>query len=115
MSLIDQILALVQVIGSDIKNLQNSIAKPVYTIEIDLGYPSKTSGVFLITGLSGLTVNKQVVISQAAGSYTGKGDDEMEMDCVLCAGNIIDSSTIEVSYNSRFRVGGNFKFNYIIQ
>lgn len=115
MELQARISALALAIGLDIKNLQNSVAKPVYTIEKDLGYPSKSSGSFLITGLSGLTMNNQIVVSQAAGFYTGKGDDEIEMDALVCSGYVVDSSTIKVYYNSRHLVGGNFKFNYIIQ
>lgn len=87
----------------------------ITTIEKDLGYPAKSSGNFLITGLTGLTTNKQVVISQAAGTYTNKGDDELEFDALVCSGIVVDSTTIKVSYNSRFPIGGNFKFNYFIQ
>jgi hypothetical protein len=115
MDLVARITALAQAIGLDIKTLQNSIAKPVYTIEKDLGYPARSSGNFLIIGLSGLTTSDQIVVSQAAGLCTGKGDDEIEMDALVCSGYTIDSTTIKVYYNSRFPIGGNFKFNYIIQ
>lgn len=89
----------------------------VFTVEKDLGTPAKTSGSFQITGLSGLTPGKQVIISQAAGPYTGKGNlaDEAEMDSVTVSGYVLNSTTIQCYWNSRYLVGGNFKFNYFIQ
>jgi hypothetical protein len=112
-----RITALIQAIGLDIKSINNSIAKPVTTIEVDLGYPAKTSGSFTITGLSGLIANKQVVISQASGPYTAKSNnpDEAEMDSLALSGYVMDATSIKVFYISQFPVGGNFKFNYLIQ
>lgn len=90
------------------KSNSNSSGTIIATISQDLGYPAKQSGTFLITGLSGLTVGKQVVISQFA-------DDNLEMDSINCSGQVIDAATIKVFYNSRFPVGGIYQFNYLIQ
>lgn len=92
-------------------------ASTIFTVEKDLGYPAKNSGSFLITGLAGLTPNNQIVISKAAGPYTGKGDspDEAEMDMVVVSAYVLDANTIKAHYNSNGLIGGNMKFNYLIQ
>lgn len=89
----------------------------VSTVEVDLGLPALNSGSFNITGLSGLTPGKQVVITQACGPYTGKGtlEDESEMDLVTAKGYVVDATTIKCFWNSQYKVLGNFKFNYFIQ
>lgn len=117
MTLEARIQALATAIGIDIKALYGRSGAVITTIEKDLGYPAKYSGSFLITGLSGLTLNKQVVVQQACGPYTGKGDnsDESEVDVIQAVGFVLDGSTIKVHYNSSSLVGGNFKFNYLIQ
>jgi hypothetical protein len=89
----------------------------VTTAEVNISTIAKNSGSFQITGLSGLTPNKQVIISQAAGPYTGKGNmaDETEMDSVAVNGYVLNSTTIICYWNSATKVAGNFKFNYFIQ
>lgn len=89
-------------------------ASAFQTVEIDLG-TSKRSGNFIITS-SGLTVGKQVIISQATGPYTGKGTlaDESEMDFIGVNGVVVSATQIKCFWNSNTVVKGNFKFNYLI-
>jgi len=89
------------------------------TIERDMGSAPLWSGTFDITGLSGLTVGRPVLIFQAAGPYTNKGDrqDEAEMDLVTATGYVVDATTIRVywtvqPYNGP--VAGNIKFAYVV-
>ncbi|MEO0312284.1 MAG: hypothetical protein RIQ89_1941, partial [Bacteroidota bacterium] len=58
----------------DAKQIRNlpSGSVSVTSVEVNISTIAKNSGSFQITGLSGLTPNKQVIISQAAGPYTGK-------------------------------------------
>lgn len=84
------------------------------TVEMDLGSVPVLSGTFDITGLSGLTPGRPVLIQQAVGPYTGKGTlaDECE-DLVRITGYVVDSTTIRAHWNSHpFFVKGNVKFNY---
>lgn len=85
-------------------------------VEKDLGATPVDAGSFDITGLAGLTAGKPVLVQQAAGPYTGKGDlaDEAEMDLVLATGYVVDATTIRVFWNSRGRVAGNVKFQYAV-
>lgn len=85
------------------------------TVEVNLGSVARRSGKFNITG-SGMTAGKPVSIQQANGPYTGKGtrEDECEMDMLLVAGKVLDATTIQCFYNSRFQIKGNYKFNYAI-
>lgn len=92
------------------------ISNLITTIEKDLGSKAK-SGKFQITGLNNLIPNKQVVITQAAGPYTGKGTlpDESQKDSVFVNGYVLNSTTIQCYWNCCTWVHGNFKFNYFIQ
>lgn len=90
------------------------------TYEANLGSTPVFSGTFDITGLSNLTADKPVMICQAAGPYTGKGDstttDESEMDVLIANAYCVDATTIRVYWNANPGTGpvvGNFKFNYI--
>lgn len=87
------------------------------TVEKDLGSLPRNAGTFDITGLSGLTPAKPVLVQQAAGPYTGKGTlaDEAEMDMVSATGYVVDATTIRVYWNllTSFIVG-NVKFNYTV-
>ena len=85
-------------------------------VEKDLGSAALNSGRFTITGLSGLTIGKPVIISQAVGPYTGKGTlaDEAEMDGVTVSASVTSATTITAYWNSARRVKGNFKFNYFV-
>jgi hypothetical protein len=120
LSLETRIISLINAIGADIKALYSAVGGSgiaITTIEVDLGLPAKNSGMFSLTGLSGLTADKQVIITQATGPYTGKGilADECEMDKVVCSGVVKNATTIDVYWNSQYKVLGNFKFNYFIQ
>jgi hypothetical protein len=86
------------------------------TVEKDLGSAPLNSGRFTITGLSGLTIGKPVIISQAVAPYTGKGTlaDEAEMDGLIVKASVTAVDTITAYWNSATRVRGNFKFNYLI-
>jgi len=88
------------------------------TVEISLGTPplGRLAGKFQITGLSGLTVAKPVLIHQANGPYTGKGTlaDEAEMDQLTVTGKVISASAIQCYWNSFKKVRGNFKFDYAV-
>jgi len=77
------------------------------------------SGTFDITGLSGLTAAKRVLIWQEVGPYTGKGDatgsiDEVEMDMVTATGYVVDATTIRAYWTCPQRVMGNVKFQYLV-
>jgi hypothetical protein len=84
-------------------------------VEKDLGSLPRTSGVFDITGLVGLTPNNPVLIQQAGGTYTGKGTltDEAEMDSLIVSAFVLDAATIRACWNSSTFVVGNFKFCYL--
>lgn len=89
------------------------------TVEKDLGTLPLYSGTFDITGLSGLTPNAPVLVVQAAGPYTSKGDrqDEAEMDIVNATGYVVDATTIRVYWTCPPYSGpmsGNVKFNYVV-
>ena len=115
MTLQQRITLVVQAIAADIKNLMR--ATTLTTIEVNLGPSARKSGFFTITGLSGLTVGKQVIVTQALAPYTGKGAraDEGEMDALTLKAFVADANTIKVAWESSTRVRGNFKFNYFIQ
>lgn len=83
------------------------------TVEVNLSTTGRRSGKFTIAG-SGLAIGTNIVITQAAGPYTGKGTlaDEAEMDTVSVRGVVTDASTITCYWTSRTRVRGNFKFTY---
>jgi len=89
------------------------------TVETSIGGGvPQYSGTFDITS-SGLTPGKPVLIQQAAGPYTGKGDqaDEAEMDQVLATAYVVNSTTIRVYWVCPPKGGpirGNIKFNYAV-
>lgn len=79
---------------------------------------SRYAGTFDIAG-AGLTPGKSVLIQQAAGPYTGKGDrqDEAEMDEVVVTAYVADATTIRAYWNCPPKGGpmtGNVKFNYAV-
>ncbi len=85
-------------------------------IEVNLGSTARTSGSFVISGLSGLTTGDPVLVRQAVGPYTGKGTraDEFELDSVSVAGKVASASTIQCYWRSDAWVRGNFKFLYVV-
>lgn len=85
------------------------------TAEISVGASVERSGKFNITS-SGLAVGKGVIIQQAHAPYTGKGtrSDEAEMDSLVVSAKVTSATNIECFWSSRYKVRGNFKFNYFI-
>lgn len=106
----------VQSNGTDYEIVGTAGETVLTTVEKSLGNVPRTSGKFTITGLSGLTTNKPVSITQAVGPYTGKGTlaDEAEMDGVTVSASVTSATTITAYWNSARRVKGNFKFNYFV-
>lgn len=88
------------------------------TVEVDMGGEPKEAGTFDITGLSGLTAGKQVLISQAAAAYTGKGDltDEAEFELATATAYVFDATTIRVYWRAGrdSHLAGNVKWNYAV-
>lgn len=85
------------------------------TVDLSLCTVGQFGGSFDITGLSGLTASKPVLVQQAAGPYTNKGDkeDEAEMDVIRVTGYVFDATTIRCYWDSfPMMVVGNFKFVY---
>lgn len=85
--------------------------------EQDMGSIAVYGGNFQITGLSGLTANKPVLVHQAPGPYTGKGtlQDEPELDMVFATGYVVNATTIQVYWMVAPHFGpiaGKVKFLY---
>lgn len=83
-------------------------------VEVDLG-AGGLGGSFSIAG-TGLTVGKPVMVQQAAGPYTGKGDraDEAEMDQVHVTGVVESTTLIRCYWTCQQRVIGNLLFQYVV-
>jgi hypothetical protein len=86
--------------------------------EFDAGVNPVNAGTFDITGLSGLTAAKPVLISQAAGPYTGKGDataaDEPEMDQISLTAYTLSTTSIRVYWEAEYGfICGNIKVFYL--
>ena len=81
----------------------------------DLGV-ARRSGTFGITGLSGLTAEKNVVIVQTAAQISSKGNarDEFEMDSIQLTGYVVDAATIRAYWNSTSVVVGTYAFAYLV-
>lgn len=86
------------------------------TAEVSLGTRAAYSGRFTVTGLSGLTVGKPVMMTQAVGPYTGKGTlaDEAEMDQVTVAASVTAADAITGYWRSASPMLGSVKFHTII-
>jgi len=67
----------------------------------DLGAADR-SGTFDITGLSGLTVDKPVLVVQTKAVISSKGNarDEPEMDTIVATGYVLSTTSIRVSWFS---------------
>ncbi len=85
------------------------------TVEIDLGSKARNSGTFTIAG-AGMTAGKPVLIQQAVGPYTGKGDlaDETEMDQVTVTAIVTSSTVITGYWRASGPMLGNIKLDYAI-
>jgi hypothetical protein len=95
----------------------NATHKVLFTVvEKDLGSTPVLGGTFDITGLSGLTTGKPVLIQQAVGPYTGKGpdEDEAELEQLTVTGYVLDATTIRCFWSTQWPVIGNFKFQYLV-
>jgi hypothetical protein len=81
----------------------------------DLG-ASDTSGTFSITGLSGLTPNKNVVLIQTMQPIASKGNaiDESEMDSIGLTGYVLNSTTINCTWFSTGVAVGTYAFAYSV-
>jgi hypothetical protein len=81
----------------------------------DLGAGNST-GIFDITGLSGLLAGKVVNIIQTAEAIASKGNarDEIAMDQIILAGTVVDSATIRVYWRATCVVTGIYAFAYIV-
>lgn len=79
----------------------------------DLGV-SDRAGTFDITGLSGLTADKPVLIMQTAAPISSKGDarDELELDPIQASGYVVNSTTIRVYWWAPSVVVGTYNFAY---
>jgi hypothetical protein len=81
----------------------------------DLG-AAEYSGTFDITGLSGLTVGKNVTIVQTAQPIASKGNarDEFEMDAIELTGYVVDAATIRAYWQAPSVVVGTYAFAYTV-
>lgn len=83
----------------------------------DLG-AANSSGTFDITGLAGLTPNKNVVIVQTMQPIASKGDarDEFEMDPIVLTGYVFDATTIRALWStaSKSPAVGTYAFAYAV-
>ncbi len=119
MNLEQRISALATAVGLDIKQLLNTPpgSFSMTTVEVDLGAIAQDSGSFQITGLSGLTIGASVLIMQAPGPYTGKGDlaDEAE-EMVMANAYVLNANTIQAYWSgiNNASISGNIKFMYKI-
>lgn len=74
------------------------------------------AGTFDITGLSGLTAGKNVVVVQTAQAIASKGNarDEFEMSDIQLTGYVVDAATIRVYWNADDIVVGTYAFAYAV-
>ena len=94
--------------------LEATVGHPVFLLAPQLAIAITITN--NVITLSGLTIGKQIIISQATSPYTGKGtmNDESEMDFIGVNGVVISATEIKCFWNSQTLVKGNFKFNYLI-
>lgn len=87
----------------------------ITSITQNLTDTARTAGSFVITDAA-LLNGELLMITQAAGPYTGKGtkEDEAEMDGVVASGFVAaGGGSATVYWNSATQVVGKFKFNYL--
>lgn len=82
---------------------------------VDLG-AARRSGTFDLTGLSGLTTDKPVMVMQTAAPIASKGDarDEPEMDQIQATGYVVNATTIRVYWHAPSVVVGSYNFAYLV-
>ncbi len=85
-------------------------------IDVTLCSVAKVAGSFEITGLSGLTIGKPVMIMQLPGPYVGKGTlaDEAELGMVSAAGFVSAADKIAVVWHSANMMMGSVKLAYAV-
>lgn len=81
----------------------------------DLG-TARRSGTFDITGLSGLTADKAVLITQTTAPIASKGNarDEIEFDAIQATGYVVNATTIRVLWHAPGVVVGDYAFAYVV-
>lgn len=81
----------------------------------DLG-TARRSGTFDLTGLSGLTADKPVMIVQTAAPIATKGNarDEPEMDQIQATGYVVNATTIRVYWQAPSVVVGDYNFAFLV-
>ena len=81
----------------------------------DLGVADR-AGSFDITGLSGLTADKPVMVMQTAAAISSKGNarDEPEMDQIQVTGYVVDTTTIRCYWQAPAVVVGTYAFAYLV-
>jgi len=81
----------------------------------DLGV-SNSAGNFTITGLSGLTAEKRVMVMQTPAQIASKGNarDEVEMDQIQVTGYVVNATTIQCYWRAPNVVVGTYAFAYLV-
>jgi hypothetical protein len=82
----------------------------------DLG-AARRSGTFDITGLSGLTADQYVAVTQTARAIASKGNarDEFEMDPIVVTGYVVDATTVRCYWSADMSVVvGTYAFAYLV-
>lgn len=86
------------------------------TVDVTLCEIARKSGAVELSGLSGLTVGKPVMVMQALAAYSGKGDltDEGEFGIVSASGVVTASDTIKIVWASDDLMIGSVKLAYAV-
>lgn len=89
---------------------------PVTFIEFTKDLGANRSGTFDITGLSGLTADKPVLVRQTAAAIASKGNarDEPETDPITVTGYVVDATTIRCYWSAPSVVVGIYAFAYVV-
>lgn len=77
---------------------------------------ARRSGTFDITGLSGLTTDKNVFVMQTSQQISSKGNarDEPEMDQIQVSGYVLNATTIRCFWWAPSVVVGTYAFAYAV-
>lgn len=81
----------------------------------DLG-ASNRAGTFDVTGLAGLSVDKNVVVVQTMQKIASKGDarDEFELQPIILTGYVVDAATIRALWHCDDVCVGTYAFAYAV-